>query len=99
MGATSAVFCSGTSVTGLTTTSAKVLGTVITDGMSGFNLAVDDTYVYWSDDTMVGTIMRVARTGGTATIIARDTSPIALAVDANAVYWSDTAGNIMSISK
>jgi hypothetical protein len=43
--------------------------------------------------------MRVPKTGGTATIIARDTSPVAIAVDANAVYWSDEGGNILRLEK
>lgn len=54
---------------------------------------------YWLDSVTVGTVMRAPKTGGPATIIARDTSPVAIAVDANAVYWSDVGGNIMRLAK
>ncbi len=82
-------------------------GTVTSLGMSvnetnmGIDgaMAVDDTYVYWVDVATVGTIMRSPKTGGTGTIIARDTSPVAIAVDDKAVYWSDLGGNIMRLPK
>jgi hypothetical protein len=82
-------------------------GTVTSLGMSvnatGMGLsspiAVDATYVYWVDFATVGTIMRAPKTGGTASIIARDTSPVAIAVDDKAVYWSDIGGNIMRLPK
>jgi|HubBroStandDraft_1064217.scaffolds.fasta_scaffold15179_2 hypothetical protein len=76
-----------------------LLGAVVEDGLIGGAIAFDDTYVYWLDIATVGTIMRVPKTGGTATIIARDTSPVAIAVDANAVYWSDVGGFIMRLAK
>jgi len=62
-------------------------------------IAYDDAYVYWLDDATVGTMMRVPKTGGTATIIVRDTSPVAMAVDASAVYWSNQAGQITRLVK
>jgi hypothetical protein len=81
---------------GTTTT----LGTVFPgDGGGRGQFAVDDTYFYWVDDAEVGTIMRVPKTGGTATVLARDVYPVAIAVDANAVYWSDVGGNIMRLAK
>jgi hypothetical protein len=72
---------------------------VLQNGLTGSALAFDDTYVYWLDIETVGTIMRVPKTGGTATVIARDTSPVAIAVDANAIYWSDAGGFIMRLAK
>jgi hypothetical protein len=77
------------------------LGSVLESGMGGVgNVAFDDTYVYWIDATMVGTIMRASKAGGSAaTIIARDTLPVAIAVDANAIYWSDEGGNIWRLAK
>lgn len=75
------------------------LGTVVLNGQTGGNVAVDDTYVYWLDSTTVGTVMRAPKTGGSATVIARDTQPVAIAVDSNAVYWSDQGGNIMKLAK
>ncbi len=60
----------------------------------------DDTYVYWVDDTTVGTVMKAPKTGGgNATVLAHDTNPIAIAVDAHSVYWSDGDGYIKSIPK
>ncbi len=76
-----------------------VLGSVLAEGLVGAAVAFDDAYVYWVDAVTVGTIMRAPKTGGTASVIARDTSPVAIAVDANAVYWSDQGGNIMRLAK
>ena len=75
------------------------LGSVLSDGLVGNDIALDDTYVYWVDAVTVGTIMRAPKTGGSASIVARDTVPVAIAVDANAVYWSDQGGNIMRLAK
>jgi hypothetical protein len=78
---------------------ATVLGTVLSVasvaqqvGTPSAVLALDDRYLYWLDSLPVGTVMRVPKTGGTPSVIARDTSP-------NAVYWSDEGGNIMRIAK
>ena len=54
---------------------------------------------YWADMTTVGTIMKAPKSGGSSTVLARDTSPTAIAVDANSVYWSDAEGYIKSIPK
>jgi hypothetical protein len=67
-------------------------------------LAVDDTDVYWVDDTTLGTVMKVSKAGfmgvgPTATVIAHDTSPIAIAVDATSVYWSNAGGEIRRAPK
>ncbi len=82
---------------------ATQLGTILLDSTlpgSGVDpIAIDDTYVYWVDAVTVGTIMRVAKSGGTPVAIAMDTSPVAIAVDSNAVYWSDLGGNIMRLTK
>ena len=60
----------------------------------------DDTYVYWVDDTTVGTIMKTLKAGGgTPTVLAYDTNPMAIAVDANNVYWGDVGGYIKSAPK
>ena len=49
-------------------------------------LAIDDTYVYWTDGAMIS---RVAKAGGAAQVLASGGSSIsALAVDANAVYFT-----------
>jgi hypothetical protein len=78
------------------------LGSVVDDGQQNAgtgSVATDEMYVYWTDQTTVGTIMRVAKSGGTPTILARDTSPEAIAVDSSAIYWSDKGGNIMRLPK
>jgi hypothetical protein len=77
---------------------ATFLGSVAS-GFAGGTVAYDDTYVYWVDALTVGTIMRVPKTGGAPTVLARDTRPLAIAVDAHAVYWNDDAGNILRLAK
>jgi hypothetical protein len=59
----------------------------------------DDTYVYWADETTVGTIMKAPKAGGGAVVLARDASPTAIAIDARSVYWSDMDGYIKSTPK
>jgi hypothetical protein len=81
----------------------STLGTIV-EGSGNpfitFNIAVDETYVYWVDSATAGAIMRAPKAGGgSATVLARDASPIAIAVDAHAVYWSDQAGFIKSVPK
>lgn len=76
-----AVYCSSFSPSSVLRVSSDGtttnLGTQIV-GQNGAGLGFDDTYVYWVDSVTVGTIMRAPKTGGTATIFARDTSPLAL---------------------
>jgi hypothetical protein len=63
-------------------------------------IVFDDTYIYWVDNTTVGTILKAPKAGGgTATAIANDTSPTAIAVDATSIYWSDQEGYIKSVPK
>lgn len=97
-----AVYCETGSITriandGTTTTLGTVIGAALTGGVTG--IALDDTDVYWVDQTTVGTVMKVSKTGGTATTLAHDTSPIAIAVDATSVYWNDVGGNIQRLPK
>jgi hypothetical protein len=89
----------GTTVTLGTVITSLVLSNATTGSGIAGAIAIDDTYVYWVDGVTVGTIMRVPKTGGTATVIARDTNPVAIAADSNAVYWSDQGGNIMRLAK
>jgi hypothetical protein len=79
----------------------KAIGPLLDEtGMSGLaNVAIDATDVYWVDNAVVGTVMRAPKSGGKATLLARDTSPLAIAVDATAVYWSDEGGHIMRLAK
>lgn len=95
-----AVYCDDGSIVRIASDGATTaLGSVLSDGLVGNDIALDDTYVYWVDAVTVGTIMRAPKTGGSASIVARDTVPVAIAVDANAVYWSDQGGNIMRLAK
>jgi hypothetical protein len=106
---TDAIYCynEGSVVTGpAPITRVASDGTTTTLGMTinaqdsvGAGFAFDDTYVYWVDDTTVGTIMKAPKTGGTATVVARDTNPIAVAVDATSVYWSNIGGEIRRLAK
>jgi hypothetical protein len=104
---TDAVYCdTGSAIIAVQgDSSLTVLGTVVEDSpaFGGGNgdsvVAYDDSYVYWLNSTMVGTMMRAPKTGGAATIVARDTSPVAMAVDSSAVYWSNQAGQITRLVK
>jgi len=96
---TNAVYCSQTQGSNL-----RIAGdgtaTALGPAVDSSYIVEDDTYVYWVDETNVGTIMMAPKTGGgTATVLTRDTNPTAIAVDATSVYWSDTGGNIESIPK
>jgi hypothetical protein len=105
---TDAIYCvAGSSISRIASDGCTTaLGTVF-NGPMAFDdgntelaqFAFDDTYFYWVDDATVGTVMRVPKTGGTATLLARDTNPVAIAVDAHAVYWSDAGGNILRLAK
>jgi hypothetical protein len=96
---TAAVYCStgGSLIRVASDGTQTMLGTVLGGNSGAF--ALDDTDVYWVDNATVGTIMKVPKTGGTASIVARDTNPVAIAVDAHAVYWSDQGGSIMRLPK
>jgi hypothetical protein len=97
---TDAVYCDDGSIVRIASDGTMTaLGASLSDGLVGNDIALDDAYVYWVDAVTVGTIMRAPKTGGSASIIARDTVPVAIAVDANAVYWSDQGGNIMRLAK
>jgi hypothetical protein len=95
---TNAVYCAGSGGSNLTVMNdgtTNVLGPAVNSSP----IAFDDTYVYWADETNVGSIMKAPKAGGTATVVAWDTSPTAIAVDANSVYWGDGDGYIKSTPK
>jgi hypothetical protein len=95
---TSAIYCGQTTGSNLGIAGDGTT-TALGPAVSSSYIVYDDTYVYWADDTTVGTIMKAPKTGGNAAILARDATPTAIAVDAKAVYWSDTGGFIKSIPK
>jgi hypothetical protein len=53
------------------------------------HLAVDDSYVYWSEQ-MDGAIMKVALAGGASTTVASASLPWNIALDTTDVYWLGT---------
>jgi hypothetical protein len=59
------------------------------------DIAVDGTYVYWTDPT-AKTVMKVPKSGGAAITLAssQDVGP-GLAVDTAYVYWTTTQGSVM----
>ncbi len=83
-------------------TLATMSGTVLPTA-----LAVDQTHVYWvnfESKELCGSIMRVAKTGGTPEVFASDQDlPIALTLDAQTVYWTNRSGGkngqVMKASK
>ena len=65
-------------------------------------MAVDVTYLYWTDWGSFGTVMRVPVGGGTPTTIAAGQGkPTYLAVDAAGVYWTNLSngGTVMMLAK
>jgi|HubBroStandDraft_2_1064218.scaffolds.fasta_scaffold399362_1 hypothetical protein len=96
---TDGIYCAKTSGSNLVITGATT-ATSHGPAVSSQTIVFDDTYVYWVDDTTVGTIVKAPKAGGgTATVLASDTSPTAIAVDARSVYWTDEGGYIKSIAK
>jgi hypothetical protein len=68
------------------------------NGSPGY-LAVDDTYVFWTDISS-GAIMKVAQMGGTPEMVAPSPYPQGIALDAGYVYWTDSSqGAILRVLK
>jgi hypothetical protein len=83
-----------------------VLTTLVTttQGLAWGALAVDSSYVYWtelSSDLESSSVNKVPIGGGPAVTIATDPSSMAtcLALDDNYVYWADEEGNVMKLAK
>jgi hypothetical protein len=88
--------CDGTLVGG------ECVVTLASGRYFGSAIAVDDTNVYWTTipnaGKGAGTVMKVARCGGTPTMLATASSPQGIAVDATSVYWTDrAAGTVMKL--
>jgi hypothetical protein len=66
-----------------------------------FGVAADDTHVYFTDTRPVGKIMKVAKAGGPATVLAeRQGAAHGIAVDETSVYWTAIDdGTVNKISK
>lgn len=66
--------------------------TTLATGQHGHTVAVDDKFVYWTDDT-ANRIVRVAIAGGTPQVMAANqATPTDLAIDAQNIYWVNSAG-------
>ena len=68
-------------------------GTVLVTAGTPFAIAIDATFVYWTD-TAAGTINKVPIAGGApVTLATEQDTPISIAVDATNVYWT-TSGAV-----
>jgi hypothetical protein len=59
---------------------------------------VDDTSVYWTEQT-AGAVMKVPLTGGTPSVVTTANSPWDIALDATNVYWTSTVDGVMKAPK
>jgi hypothetical protein len=72
-----------------------------------YGVAVDDTYIYFTNYTSAGTVQRCPLTGCSGppeTLLSNLSSPGAIAVDARAVYVAnygavDGSGSVMEVAK
>jgi len=77
-----------------TTLAAQAAGTL-------YGIAVDDQYVYWTDD-MQNLVMKIPLSGGTPTTLAAtgaDSGPTGIAVDDASVYWTEAySGKVLKLT-
>jgi hypothetical protein len=76
--------------------------TTLAEGQLGpWQIAVDDTSVYWGADEDGGSIMKVSKQGGSPVQLAKGYGePRAIAVDGKNVYWTDPGhGRILRVAK
>jgi hypothetical protein len=69
-------------------------------GSQAFAVAVDDTNVYWTvTGPGVGSVMMLAKTGGTPRVIASGLNfPSDIAVDSTNVYWTNNGGGTVMMA-
>jgi len=54
------------------------------------NVYLDDTHLYWTNQVLGGSVMRIPLLGGVAQVVAQSTRiPGGIATDATSVYWSE----------
>jgi hypothetical protein len=76
--------------------------TTLATGGWPYEVALDDTYVYWTDND--GPVWKVAKTGGAPIELANPTTvnsfqPMGIAVDGTNVYFETSDGKIWQVSK
>jgi hypothetical protein len=76
--------------------------TTLATGGYPYEIALDDTYVYWTDNN--GPVWKVAKTGGAPVKLADQTAlnsfqPMGIAVDGANVYFDTSDGKIWQVSK
>lgn len=65
-------------------------------------LAIDDSFVYWTNQIDNGALMRIAKKGGTPEVVATGALPPGgVAVDATSIYWSEfgSGGSVWKLDK
>jgi hypothetical protein len=73
--------------------------TLTTGQLNAYALVVDAQNIYWITNNATGTVMQMAKAGGTPTTLAgNQATPLGLAVDANNVYWTNAGdGTVNSV--
>ena len=67
-------------------------------GASPYYLALDSSYVYWTNFASAGTIMKTAKDGSSTTQLASNqNNPFHIAVDSSNVYWTNIGGTVMKV--
>ena len=96
--AQNAYFANGPSVESvpLTGGTPSILATVV-GGSQPYAIALDATFVYWTETGSSGSVMKLAKTGGTPIVIASgQNSPADIALDGAYIYWTNNGdGTVM----
>jgi hypothetical protein len=66
-----------------------------------FEIRLDDTHVYWTNNLASGDVRKVEKAGGTpATLASGEARPVGISIDADTVYWAnDDGGTVRSVPK